>query len=254
MTRRRILFAVAVSVAIPLGSALAADLAVKAAPVPYAGYDWRGLYVGAEFGYAWATTQSTVLTQATAAPAFPVGYAFNPVSLNGPLGGFYGGYNYQINQFVIGVDGDYNWGDVWGNSSDASPAPRPGFVALHSDELNWIGTATGRLGYAVNNWLLFTKGGWAWAGFTNNSRVINPAGGVANISSATDNRNGWTVGGGLQWGFLPHWSAKLEYDYVKFDTATVTTTEVTSAGVVAYPIRSVTSSLSMVKAGVAASF
>ncbi|MGH6684740.1 MAG: outer membrane protein, partial [Pseudolabrys sp.] len=39
-------------------------------------------------------------------------------------------------------------------------------------------------------------------------------------SSAT----GWTVGGGLEYAFDPHWSAKAEYLYVKFPDKTVTLT------------------------------
>ena len=33
------------------------------------------------------------------------------------------------------------------------------------------------------------------------------------VGSFSDTRVGWTVGGGLEWMFLPNWSAKVEYLY-----------------------------------------
>ncbi|MGB8679857.1 MAG: hypothetical protein WCD59_19470, partial [Pseudolabrys sp.] len=34
------------------------------------------------------------------------------------------------------------------------------------------------------------------------------------ISRNKTSRTGWTVGGGAEWQFLPHWSVFLEYDYL----------------------------------------
>ena len=56
-------------------------------------------------------------------------------------------------------------------------------------------TATGRLGYAFNSALLYVKGGAAWT--TNNYSVTTVAGGVL-VESAKANREGWTVGAGLE--------------------------------------------------------
>jgi outer membrane immunogenic protein len=39
--------------------------------------------------------------------------------------------------------------------------------------------------------------------------------------SFSDTRVGWTVGGGLEWLFLPNWSAKVEYLY--YDLGSVST-------------------------------
>ena len=62
------------------------------------------------------------------------------------------------------------------------------------------------------------------------------------------------LGGGLEWKFAAHWSGKVEYDYVKFDTATFSINEINDVGVMSTPIRSATSSLNMLKAGVAYHF
>jgi outer membrane immunogenic protein len=38
-------------------------------------------------------------------------------------------------------------------------------------------------------------------------------------SSAT--RTGWTAGGGLEWLFAPHWSAKIEYQFIDLGSETL---------------------------------
>jgi outer membrane immunogenic protein len=40
--------------------------------------------------------------------------------------------------------------------------------------------------------------------------------------SGSDTKAGWTVGGGVEYGFAPRWTARLEYLYVKFDDVTFT--------------------------------
>jgi outer membrane immunogenic protein len=234
-------------------AASAADMPLKAplAPVPYTSYNWTGFYLGGEAGGAWATSQSTNITGGT---AFPAGTVQNPINYSGILGGFYGGANYQFNQFVVGIDGDYTWAGLLGTGTDVSTVN--GHIDEHTDHINWIGTVTGRVGYAVNNWLLFAKGGWAWAGFAGNSTEYNAAGTtVVDVGSASSTRSGWTVGGGVEYGLAPHVTAKLEYDYVDFGTANFSSTDVTVAtGVVNIYQRSATSSLNMVKVGLGYKF
>jgi outer membrane immunogenic protein len=235
---------------------LAADMAVKAPPMlPPPVFSWTGFYAGAEIGGGWATQQTTIVTQPSATPAFPPGDVLNPINLSGALGGLYGGYNYQVNQVVFGIDGDYTWANLSGTGSDISPVPGNGDVANHWDRMNWVATVAGRLGYAYNNWLFFAKGGWAWAGFDGFTTTSSPAGVLLNSSTTSSTRNGWTVGTGAEWGFAAHWSAKLEYDYVGFNTSATAITETSAAtGAVTFPTRSTTSHLNMVKAGVAYRF
>jgi outer membrane immunogenic protein len=76
---------------------------------------------------------------------------------------------------------------------------------------SWFDTLTGRLGYAVQPaWLLYFQGGAAWAHTSTN--FSGPL-----ISGQTSNsRTGWTIGGGIEWMFAPHWSAFLEGNYMDF--------------------------------------
>jgi len=245
---RKSVMLIAALAALPVAGAVAASPANAAGPYPGA-YNWTGLYLGGEAGWSWATQQITHVTGAT---SFPAGSVDAPLDQNGPLAGIYAGYNYQMNQFLVGIDGDITTTDMTGTGRDVSPVN--GDVASHSDLINWIATATGRVGYVNNNLLLFAKGGWAWAPFSESNILRTPGGGLVNNSTSSGTRDGWTVGAGLEWGFADHWSAKLEYDYIGFDTANYLSTVTAAAGAVSTEARSATSSLSMLKGGVAFRF
>ena len=236
--------------AMPMAAGYAADMPLKAPPqIAAAVYSWTGFYLGGEIGGGWARETTTVLS--LPAGGNPVGTVLNPVSLSGVLGGGYVGYNYQINQIVLGIDGYYDAAGLTGTGSDISAT---GNLLSHSDKMKWDSAITGRLGFANNNWLFFVKGGWAWAGFSGMTTNTTAGGAFAGTSTSSDTRDGGTVGAGIEYGFAQHWSAKLEYDYVKFRTATYNITSVTAAGVVTTPARGTSSDLNELKAGVAYHF
>jgi outer membrane immunogenic protein len=250
---RQTLVALVILAAMPI-AASAADMPVKAPPVPYVAApasNWTGLYLGGQIGWGWATNQAT---QLAATPSTLAGTTEKETKSNGFLGGVYGGYNYQFNQFLVGVDGDYSAADLIGTSSDAANTGN-GHISFHHDLVKWVATATGRLGYVNNNWLLFAKGGWAWAEFDGNATNLTAGGAPAAISASSTNRNGWTVGGGVEYAFLAHWSAKLEYDYIKFDTVNFNSTDTsTTTGIITFIPHTATSSMNIVKGGIAYRF
>jgi outer membrane immunogenic protein len=198
----------------------AADMPVKApaykapAAVPMT---WTGFYVGAHVGYGWGHTHKT---NVNGNAAYPAGTE-ETADQNGVLGGLQLGYNYQFApNWLVGVEGEYSWADVKGDASQASVVP--GFTATRLSsthtKVDWIATATGRLGYAMNDWLIYAKGGAAWARKATDSNTINPAAGNLLLTNVTGDvtRFGWTVGGGIEWAFTKNWSAKAEYDYLDF--------------------------------------
>jgi outer membrane immunogenic protein len=88
-----------------------------------------------------------------------------------------------------------------------------GTVDFHN---SWFDTLTGRLGYAVApTWLLYVQGGGAWAHTSTNLTFNN-----VQIGQTGRTRSGWTVGGGVEWMFAPHWSAFLEGNWMDFGTKT----------------------------------
>src|SRR5665647_552133 len=74
----------------------------------------------------------------------------------------------------------------------------------------------GRVGYAAGPWLTYATGGLAWAG----ERFLNtPA--IGDDEKHLNVRLGWVAGGGVEYGFAPHWSVRLEYLYSQFGKADV---------------------------------
>src|SRR6202000_1731518 len=121
----------------------------------------------------------------------------------GFLGGLQGGYNYQIGQFVLGVEGDWSWSGMSGASS---------FGANNfTTDVDWTATLTGRAGIAFDRWLVYAKGGAAWARDRFSTKFYTAPG-----VEVTDTRLGWTVGAGVEYAFAPQWTAKLEYNYMDF--------------------------------------
>ena len=96
-----------------------------------------------------------------------------------------------------------------------------GFISTSTVKTKDIAMVTGRLGYAANNWLFYFKGGGAWGqGNLNGTGVLANGTFFETTSSSTD-RSGWVVGAGVEWGFSPGWSAKLEYNHVDFGSTNV---------------------------------
>ena len=204
-------------------AALAADLPAKTytkAPVmpPVAIYNWTGFYFGGHVGGGWADQRVTELAPGTA--AFPTGTVFSENHLSGVLGGAQGGFNYQFSNVVLGVEGEYAWTGLSGTETTVSTVN--GFSSTSTAKLTDLAMVTGRLGFAANNWLFFVKGGGAWGqGHSDGTGYL--ANGTLFETTSTGNvdRSGWVAGLGVEWGFAPNWSAKLEYNHVDFGSTTV---------------------------------
>jgi outer membrane immunogenic protein len=216
------LFLTAAALATFSTAALAADLPArtytKAPVMPVAAiYDWTGFYIGGHVGGAWADSQATELDPGTG--AFPTGTVFAKTHLSGFLGGVQAGYNWQIpSNIVLGIEGEFSWADVSGTATTVSTVPRLlGFQSTTTVKESDYATVAGRLGYAINNWLIYGKGGAAWTrtGATGVQLFANGAQSSTSLV-ATDWRDGWVVGVGAEWGFAPNWSAKIEYNHFDF--------------------------------------
>jgi outer membrane immunogenic protein len=167
---------------------------------------WTGCYVGGNIGGAFGDAS--------------VSTAGGEVSGNGSgfAGGGQIGCDYQFSGgFVIGVRNMFDWS---GNSKSGTFASTafPGFVATADFKNQWFDTLTARLGYAVQpNWLLYFQGGGAWAHTTASVNLTTPGGALFG-GQTSNTRTGWTIGGGAEWMFAPHWSAFLEGNYMDFGT------------------------------------
>ena len=89
-----------------------------------------------------------------------------------------------------------------------------------TNRVDWLGTVRARLGFLVTpNLLAYGTGGLAYGkveGSTNIAQSDSGINGVltgaaASAGSFSETRADWTIGGGLEWMFLPHWTLKGEY-------------------------------------------
>jgi outer membrane immunogenic protein len=219
----------------------AADLPVKASPQPVTSYNWSGLYGGAHIGGGWISSTAT-FTGTTGTPLDPAGTSYG-IDHSGFLGGLQLGYDYQMGNWVVGIGGDFSW--ISASQDTVTSGSLIAGSVIHSQvKTDWLATLTGRVGYAWNNWLLYAKGGAGWIHQTYGGYATS--GGVtAQVNDVTDTRAGWTVGGGVEWGFWRNWSAFLEYDYLDFGTKSYTLTS--TFAVSTYDVKT---SASELKAGV----
>ena len=199
---KRILLATVALAALGSANALAADMPqrpvyktpVMMAPPP----TWTGFYIGGDVGYGWGTSDGTLTNSAG---AFPVPYSADP---NGVIGGGFLGYNYQINQFVVGIEADWQAADLTGSAS----SPLFGGFTM-STKVNDYGSLRGRLGYAMDRWLIFATGGWAWGNASTSYAVTGTPAFYKNSFTG----NGWTAGAGVEYAFTNNWLARFEYRY-----------------------------------------
>jgi outer membrane immunogenic protein len=189
-------------------AAFAADLAPRMEPVVRVAYapafSWTGFYVGGEVG--WIQTNPKYSTG-----ALLLGTPFLVTSGSRKDGLTYGlltGYNYQIGQLVLGVEGDFQG---WTVGELRYTAITGDFLTAHS---KWGGSIRGRLGYAADHALLYVTGG---AAFLSNETSI-PSTGIT--IGGDDTRVGWTVGAGLDYAFTNNWFTGLEYRYSQYEAKT----------------------------------
>ncbi len=202
---RKILLSTAALVALA-GQAFAADLpSRKEAPVYAApAFSWTGFYVGVEGGVDFLDSSA----KSNLPPRInPPDFGSNQTA--GLLGGVVG-YNYQINQFVLGLEGDVG-GVLGGNNTVATTG---GNVATATTSSSYFADIRARLGYAVaERALLYVAGGVA---FGDQKTVY-----TAPAASFTSNRTGWAIGGGLDYAFTNNWIGRIEYRYTDLGTSPI---------------------------------
>ena len=153
---RRLLLALGAAGALLSSGAYAADMPVKGpAVVPMAvPYSWTGFYAGADGGELWGKTHTL---QLDTVPPFP-----SDGKIRLPAYGLHGGYQYQFQHWVIGLEASSSVAVGDNGVNNYGPCVNPAFSCGISKITN-IFTAGGRLGWAWDRWLLAVSGGWATA-------------------------------------------------------------------------------------------
>ncbi|MGI9399725.1 MAG: outer membrane protein [Rhizobiaceae bacterium] len=167
--------------------AQAADAVIEQPPEPpepqYSQFDeWTGGYIGVYGGYSWLKSNIS--------PGGNVNY------IEGPIGGGYFGYNYQLgNNWVAGIE-------LMGGASGAENSS--GGVKIEQD---WEASLRGRMGYAFENSLLYGLAGIGATGFK------------ATGGGSSDNQVslGWNIGAGIETKVTESVSGRVEYNYSDYE-------------------------------------
>ena len=191
--------------------AMAADMPVKAPPAqaPVAVFNWSGCYIGGNIGGArlkrelsdnfsgqdWSRTGDGV---------FIVG---------GQLG-----CNYQFNSFVLGVEGDFDWG---GDRDTGDGVVIAGNTFRASVDNKWISTLAARFGFTAGSLLFYGKAGVGWVKIEDIT-ITNVTTGGSFVGNGSYTARGPMLGLGLEYGFSNNWSIKAEYDHIRISDRTFT--------------------------------
>jgi opacity protein-like surface antigen/outer membrane receptor protein involved in Fe transport len=174
-------------------------------------YNWTGFYFGADGGYGWQRSAGTL---ATAAGAVLTPYDYG---VSGPFAGCFVGWNYQFNRFVLGVEEDWQWSNLTGNSQSLGPLGATGALPAGpftvSTTTKDYGSIRGRLGVTFDRFLVFGTGGWAMG----NPSAAFALTGAAPFVTTSGKSNGWTAGAGVEYAITDTILGRIEYRYTNLE-------------------------------------
>jgi len=186
-------------------------------------FSWTGLYVGVNAGYAWANDDVALNGLGGAAwnPYYPDPFRKRDLDGSGFSGGAQIGYNYQLNTLVIGIEADISKTDLDRSLTTNGPGPGDPYNLHLRQELDWLATVRGRLGFTpTHRSLVYVTGGWAIGRVSATSNLDFA---VTHYDvSGSDTRVGWTIGGGIEHSFASNWSLKAEYLYYDLGSVSLT--------------------------------
>jgi opacity protein-like surface antigen/outer membrane receptor protein involved in Fe transport len=179
---------------------------------PRGAYDWSGVYFGGDGGFGWETAKGT-LTDSASNPLITYDYR-----VNGPVAGLFAGGNYQLDKIVLGVEGDWQWSNLTGNSQTLAPLGAAGTFPsgpfMVSTTVKDYASVRGRLGLAFDRFLAFGTAGWAWGNPLTSYALV----GAAPFVNQEGRSTGWTAGVGVDYAITESAVARIEYRYTSLAT------------------------------------
>ncbi len=222
VSKRNTMCALGLLLALGASEALAADLPTqKASPTPVytrpSAYDWTGFYFGGNVGGNVTSNYNADTMPGTTFPFNSENEGVVPIThdvgTGGVIGGLQTGYNYQFGWFVGGVEADISAVQAGGRTSWTSYATLDGstFTTSPGQWLDYIGTVRLRAGYALDRWLMYVTGGFAYGGIRNTDTVVmdsDPQ--YVWHGSSNQFRTGYTLGGGVEYAWTNNILLRLE--------------------------------------------
>jgi outer membrane immunogenic protein len=186
-------------------------------PIAQPECNWTGFYLGIHAGYADGSVDwidSDTPEESSDSRTAP----FASQKQTGIIGGLQGGYNYQWHSLVVGAEGEFSYGDI--TARDSLAQPESDILDYFKVRTNWEGTIAGRVGFAWRKWLLYGKGGGA---FAHTDFTLDHNG---DKFRADETRFAPMVGVGLEYMINCNWSAKLEFQHDFFGKEAIDGTNV----------------------------
>lgn len=186
---------------------LRASPVLKAAPV--SAHDWAGFYIGGHVAYSRGRVDADVASVMPERSTAGFGALY---------GGVHGGYNYVLpSGLLLGAEADLSFPNYLSRDDVVWGRPEPNNASLR-EKVDFVGSLRGRAGQTFDNRLLYVTGGLAW---TRGRFLQGDAGEDDAADKALRWRAGWTVGTGIEIAVDPKWTARLEYLYSRFGSASV---------------------------------
>lgn len=186
--------------------------------------DWTGFYVGAQAGYGDVSSIDAGDSDlANYSDFFDVGDGFvqgASLSPDGGLGGLHAGYLYDMGQWVIGGELDYDWGNLKDSTTTS-------IIGVDGDDEFVVGNASADLkvkdiarakllvGYDMGDGLLYGTAGAFRAKAEGNVSGSIPELELAYSGSYSGSDNGWLAGVGYKHKFNENWIGGVEALYHK---------------------------------------
>ena len=214
---------VAVAAAASIQIASAADMPVKA-PILAPAWSWSGLYLGVNGGYGWGHADHDF---AVGGSGFGGANLFSPdaaggsfsQNMDGAVFGLHLGVNQQWSNWVVGIEGSFDWSDIKGSSTDVF-APTVGATTTYDTKVKWFATITPRVGYSWANWLAYAKAGIAAARVSSNLSSSLAVAPCPCTFSRDQDHLGWTVGGGVEYAWTNNIIVGVDYNYYDLGSRT----------------------------------
>jgi len=202
---------------------LCLPVAGGAAEKQASGYKWTGAYVGVNAGWARGMSEAKTSSVYSDSGYFAESSVAAVASAGGQslssenfTGGVQAGYNLQYDKFVFGCELDLNYTGIKDRKSGTAVYPccsTTSFTIESGIRSNWMMTVRPRIGFALDNWLLYVTGGLAVAEVKADFKFTDTYAGMYEAVGKSAIRAGWTAGAGIEVGLWGNISVKTEYIY-----------------------------------------
>ena len=160
-------------------------------------FSWSGWNVGAEAGYSYGNSSNNTFGRLDGGPHL--------------------GYNDVLSsRLLLGAEADIVFPDFFEDGAVSSRRTTQG--SRVTENVDFVSTLRGRLGYASDRWVVYGTGGFA----ASQARFIESAASTNDQDHILRFRSGWSLGAGAELALAPGWAARVEYRYDRLGRAGVT--------------------------------